>query len=74
MVLKKKGKTKMYEVKYDWVVIEVGYGYVVARNGPYGFPDLLDHYYMDADNAQDVADQINGHADIPDAPRLDNED
>lgn len=63
----------MSEVKYEWVVIEVGYGYVVARNGQYGYPDTLDHFYMDADNAQHVADQLNGHADITDAPRF-NED
>ena len=63
----------MSEEKYTWVVIEVGYGYIVARNCQDGFPDLLDHYYMDADNAQDVADQLNGHADITDAPRLDDE-
>ena len=54
----------MTEAKYPWEVIEVGYGYVVGRNGPYGYPDLLDHFYMDADNAQHVADQLNGHADI----------
>lgn len=64
------GKLKMSEVKYEWVVIEVGCGYIVARNGPYGYPDTLDHYYMDEDNAQHVADQLNGYADIPDAPRF----
>ena len=64
----------MSEVDYPWVVIEVGYGYIVARNGQYGFPDLLDHYYMDADNAQDVADQLNGHADITEASRFNEED
>lgn len=53
--------------KDPWEVIEVGYGYVVGRNGPYGYPDLLDHFYMDADNAQHVADQLNGHADITEA-------
>ncbi|WP_308667620.1 hypothetical protein [Allisonella histaminiformans] len=63
----------MDEVKDEWEVIAVGIGYVVARNGPYGYPDLLDHYYMDEDNAQHVADQLNGHADITDAPRF-NED
>lgn len=56
----------MDEVKDEWEVIAVGIGYVVARNGPYGYPDLLDHYYMDEDNAQHVADQLNGHADITD--------
>ena len=64
----------MSELKYEWVVIEVGYGYVVARNGPYGYPDTLDHFYMDADNAQHVADQLNGHADITDASRFNEED
>ncbi len=74
MVFKKKGKTKMSEVKNPWEVIEVGYGYVVGRNGPYGYPDLLDHFYMDADNAQHAADQLNGHADITDASRSNEED
>lgn len=60
--------------KDPWEVIEVGYGYVVGRNGPYGYPDLLDHFYMDADNAQHVADQLNGHADITEASRFNEED
>ena len=50
----------MSEVKYEWVVIAVGNGYIVARNGQHGFPATVDHYYADAELAQKVADRLNG--------------
>lgn len=61
----------MSEVKYEWVVIAVGDGYVVARNGLYGVTAIVDHYYAEADDAQEVADRINGHACIAVAVRFD---
>lgn len=67
----KKGKTKMAEVKCDWEVIEVGDGYVVARNGLYGVPAIVDHYYAEKGDAQEVADRLNGHAGISEATRFD---
>ena len=56
----------MSEVKYEWVVIAVGNGYIVARNGQYGFPATVGHYYAEAGNAQEVADRLNGSECIPD--------
>ena len=64
----------MSEMKYEWVVIEVGNGYIVARNGQYGFPATVDHYYADAELAQKVADRLNGRVGITDASRFDEED
>lgn len=64
----------MSEMKYEWVVIEVANGYIVARNGQYGFPATVDHYYADAELAQKVADQLNGRVSITEAPRFDEED
>lgn len=63
----------MSEVKYDWEVIEVGDGYVVARNGLYGVPAIVDHYYAEKCDAQEVADRLNGHAGISEATRLEDE-
>ncbi len=40
----------MSEVKYPWVVVVVGDGYAVARNGRDGVPEMVDHYYPEADN------------------------
>lgn len=50
----------MSEVKYEWAVIAVGNGYIVARNDQCGFPATVDHYYADAELAQKVADLLNG--------------
>ena len=64
----------MSEVKYEWVVIAVGDGYIVARNGVYGFPATVDHYYAEAGDAEEVADRLNGHVDITEASRFNEED
>ena len=61
----------MTEAKYPWVVVVFGDGYAVARNGRDGFPEMVDHYYAEAGDAQEVADRLNGHAGITDAPRFD---
>lgn len=50
----------MDEMKYEWVVIAVGNGYIVARNGYHGFPATLDHFYADPELAQKLADRLNG--------------
>lgn len=34
----------MTEVKYPWVVVVVGDGYAVARNGKDGTPDVTNYY------------------------------
>lgn len=64
----------MTELKYPWVVVVIGDGDAVARNGRDGVPEMVDHYYAEAGDAQDVADQINRNADITDAPRFNEED
>lgn len=64
----------MSEVKYPWVVLVVGDGYAVARNGLDGVPDMVDHYYAEVGDAQEVADWLNEPESITDAPRLDDED
>ena len=55
----KKGKTKMAEVKYPWVVVEVGDGYTVARNGKSGIPEVGYHYYLERRDAEDDAEYRN---------------
>lgn len=64
----------MSEVKYDWEVIEVGDGYVVAMNGLYGVPEIVDHYYAEKGDAQEVADRLNGHSGISEASKFNEED
>ena len=49
----------MSEVKYPWVVVVVGDGYAVARNGLDGVPEMGDHYYAEAGDAQEAADWLN---------------
>lgn len=65
---------KMPEVKYSWVVVVVGDGYAVARNGLDGVPEMGNHYYPEAGDAQEEADWRNELEGITDAPRLDDED
>ncbi len=48
------------EVKYPWVVVVVGDGYAVARNGRDGVPEMGNHYYAEACDAQEEADRLNG--------------
>ena len=62
------------EKKCPWVVVVVGDGYAVARNGRDGVPEMVDRYYAEAGDAQEVADWQNKCEGITDAPRLDNED
>lgn len=61
-------------MKYPWVVVVVGDGYAVARNGLDGVPEMGDHYYAEAGDAQEEADRLNESEGITDAPRLDDED
>lgn len=61
-------------MKYPWVVVVVGDGYAVARNGRDGVPEMCNHYYPEACDAQEEADWLNEHEGITDAPRLDEED
>ena len=42
------------EVKYPWVVVPVGDGYTVARNGKDGIPEVGYHYYLDRHDAEDA--------------------
>lgn len=62
---------KMSEVKYPWVVVVVGDGYAVARNGRDGVPEMGNHYYPEACDAQEEADWRNESEGITDAPRFD---
>lgn len=61
-------------MKYPWVVVVVGDGYAVARNGRDGVPEMGDHYYAEAGDAQEAADWLNELEGITDAPRLDDEE
>ncbi|WP_407388941.1 hypothetical protein [Allisonella histaminiformans] len=69
--LKLRRRYKMSEVKYPWVVVVVGDGYAVARNGQDGVPEMGNHYYPEACNAQEEADWLNKAEGITDAPRFD---
>ena len=64
----------MTEAKYPWVVVVVGDGYAVARNGLDGVPEMGDHYYAEAGDAQEAADWLNESECTTDAPRFDEED
>lgn len=64
----------MSEVKYSWVVVVVGDGYAVARNGRDGVPETGNHYYPEACDAQEEANWRNESEGITDAPRFDEED
>ena len=57
----------MTEAKYPWVVVVVGDGYAVARNGCDGVPEMVDHYYAEGCDAQEVADLLNESEGITDA-------
>lgn len=63
----------MNEKKYPWVVVVVGDGYAVARNGKDGTPDVT-NYYAEWLDAQDEADWRNEDEGITDAPRFDDDD
>lgn len=64
----------MTEKKYPWVVVVVGDGYAVARNGKDGTLDVT-NYYAEWLDAQDEADWRNNEAEgITDAPRFDDDD
>lgn len=64
----------MSEVKNAWVVVVVGDGYAVARNGLDGVPEMGNHYYPEAGDAQEEADWRNESEGITDAPRIWTED
>lgn len=49
----------MSEVKYPWVVVEVGDGYTVARNGRDGIPEVGYHYYLERQDAEEDAEWRN---------------
>lgn len=49
----------MSEVKYPWVVVPVGDGYTVARNGRDGIPEVGYHYYLDRHDAEEDAEWRN---------------
>lgn len=43
-----------------WVVIPLRDGYIVARNGKDGIPEIVDHYYyLDKKYAEVVAEELN---------------
>ena len=63
----------MDEKKYPWVVVVVGDGYAVARNGKDGTPDVT-NFYAEWQDAQDEADWNNEAEGITDAPRFDDDD
>lgn len=48
-------------MKYKWVVIPLRDGYIVARNGKDGIPEIVDHYYyyLDKKYAEVVAEELN---------------
>lgn len=64
----------MSEVKYPWVVVPVGDGYTVARNGKDGIPEVGYHYYLDRHDAEEEADWQNECEGITDASRANEED
>lgn len=49
----------MSEVKNTWVVVPVGYGYAVARNGKDGTPDVGKYWYLDKHDAEEDAEWRN---------------
>lgn len=51
------------EVKYPWVVVPVGYGYAVARNGKDGTPDVGKYLYLDKRDAEEDAECLNDNED-----------
>ena len=53
----------MSEVKYPWVVVVVGDGYTVARNGKDGTPDVGNHWYLDKRDAEEDAEWRNDNED-----------
>lgn len=42
-----------------WVVIPLRDGYVVARNGDDGTPELVGHYYLERQDAAEDAEWLN---------------
>lgn len=53
----------MSEVKYPWVVVVVGDGYAVARNGRDGVPEMGNHLYLDKRDAEEDAEWQNDNED-----------
>lgn len=53
----------MTEAKYPWVVVVVGDGYAVARNGKDGTPDVGNHWYLDKRDAEEDAEWRNDNED-----------
>lgn len=64
----------MSEKKCPWVVVGVGDGFAVARNGKNGIPETGYHYYVEWQDAQQEADRYNKADGITDAPRFDDDD
>lgn len=42
-----------------WVVIPLHDGYVVVRNGDDGTPEVVDHYYLERQQAEEIAEWMN---------------
>ena len=53
----------MSEVIYPWVVVPVGDGYTVARNGKSGIPEVGYHYYLERRDAEEDAEYRNDNDD-----------
>lgn len=53
----------MDKVKYPWVVVPVGDGYTVARNGKSGIPEVGYHYYLERRDAEEDAEWRNDNED-----------
>lgn len=51
------------KVNYPWIVVPVGCGYAVARNGKDGTPDVRKYLYLDKRNAEDDAELLNDNED-----------
>lgn len=51
------------EVKHPWVVVPVGDGYAIARNGEDGVPEVGYHYYLERQDAEADAEWWNNDED-----------
>lgn len=49
--------------KYPWVVVVVGDGYAVARNGKDRTPDVVNYWYLDKRDAEEDAEWRNDNED-----------
>ena len=43
----------------EWVVIPANDGYIVSRNGEDGIPEIVDHYYLERQQAEEIAEWLN---------------